>query len=53
MICISLLMFTPLMEFLLASFGGLGILALAAELCDDYARDLPPTVQQGKTKGDR
>jgi len=39
MICLSLLAITPLLEFLGFSLGVLGILAVVADLSDDYSRD--------------
>ena len=42
--CITLVGLVTLMEFLGVSVGGLGILAVIAELTDDYSRDLPPSV---------
>ena len=42
--CITLIGLGALAEFLGVSLGGLGILAVIAELVDDYARDLPPSV---------
>ena len=50
MICLSLVVIAPLLEFLGFSAGVLGILAVTAELTDDYTRDLPSSVQQSKTK---
>ena len=42
--CITFLGLTALMQYLGISFGGLGILAVIAELTDDYTRDIPPSV---------
>ena len=50
--CITLVGLTSLFQFLGVSLGGLGILAVIAELSDDYSRDIPPSVQQIKAKGD-
>ena len=40
MICLSLVAIAPLFEFLAFSAGVLGILAVTAELIDDYTKDL-------------
>ena len=37
--CIALVGLTALFQFLGVSIGGLGILAVIAELSDDYVRD--------------
>ena len=42
--CITLIGLGSLIQFLGVSAGGLGILAVIAELADDYTRDLPPSV---------
>lgn len=42
--CITVVGLGFLVQFLGVSLGGLGILAVIAELFDDYARDLPPSV---------
>jgi len=42
--CIALVGMTALVQYLGISLGGLGILAVIAELTDDYTRDLPPSV---------
>lgn len=42
--CITLVGLTALAQCLGVSLGGLGILAVIAELTDDYTRDLPPSV---------
>ena len=42
--CLTLIGLTTLMQYLGISLGGLGILAVIAELTDDYTRDIPPSV---------
>ena len=50
MICLSLVALVPLLEFLGFSAGALGILAMIAELTDDYAGDQASTLLEGETK---